>query len=277
MFFFSFSLLIVSRFFLPLFISFLSLPPTTTAPFPNLVPLLHWLNSLRRPNRTNPESASTSGQPQQAGAAAASLDSAGSAPNPIPSSSTPLAGSNSASGPAPLSGLGSGLNLGSGSGPSKTFTIDIPLPSFNDVADAFEELRIQHGAAIDGLGPAMDSSDENEADFGFDYPEGEPPADGDADGLAGSMVDEGSGSVVSSHTSSLPLGASALSTPPSLSLGSTCEARTGAPKVQKRTMTSAQWGLKPQFNVESAAALLKTVCCCPLFSFIPRFSTYLLE
>lgn len=107
----------------------------------------------------------------------------------------------------------------------------------------------------------MDSSDEDQADFDFDYPEGEAPAEGEADGLelARSMAGECSGSVVSSHASSLPLGASALSTPPSL--GNTAGTGSeGVPRVQKRTTASAQLGLRPQFNVESAAALLKTVC-----------------
>ncbi|CAP67603.1 uncharacterized protein PODANS_1_14960, partial [Podospora anserina S mat+] len=62
------------------------------------------------------------------------------------------------------------------------------------------------------------------------------------------------GSVISSHASSLPIGASALSTPPS---STTTAATTGTRSKQKSRMV-ASLGLQPQFNVDSAGKLLQT-------------------
>ncbi|KAH8886800.1 hypothetical protein GQ53DRAFT_750450 [Thozetella sp. PMI_491] len=114
--------------------------------------------------------------------------------------------------------------------PSKTFTIDIPVSVDEDVHETWDALRSQHEDILDKLVPDMSSEGEDEW---FDAPS--------ASTAAPSVV----GSGISG--SSLPLGASATHTPPS----SVASRQTG-----KRTASTM--GLQPQFNVESATALLQT-------------------
>ncbi|KAK3363295.1 hypothetical protein B0T25DRAFT_587272 [Lasiosphaeria hispida] len=137
-------------------------------------------------------------------------------------------------------------------GPSKTFTIDIPMPVDDDVADSFEGLRLNHESFINGLVPGVEEADEecDYEDYGYDMA-GSP-------WLATSgpvpRTSSNAGSVIS-HASSLPLGASALSTPPSSVAAARASHGTGTAK--SRT-TQASLGLRPQFNLDSASALLAT-------------------
>ncbi|KAK3940568.1 hypothetical protein QBC46DRAFT_458876 [Diplogelasinospora grovesii] len=137
-------------------------------------------------------------------------------------------------------------------GPSKTFTIDIPMPYEDDVADSLEALRLSHEGFIDGLVPWSGDDDDDEMDGqdGYDY---EFAAD-EQDWL-GSVAGSST-----SHASSLPVGASALSTPP----GSVVNNPSGSnksrmmPTAPSKMRSVASLGLQPQFNLDSATALLTT-------------------
>ncbi|KAK4196179.1 hypothetical protein QBC40DRAFT_287771 [Triangularia verruculosa] len=136
-------------------------------------------------------------------------------------------------------------------GPSKTFTIDIPMPADDDVTDSFEVLRLAHESSVNSLVPHL-SSDEDEDDqpvYGYDY-DGTHESANDMDWL-NSEHQSNCGSVAS-QASSLPVGASALCTPPS----STAPA--GAGRFKQKSRMVASLGLQPQFNADSAAQLLAT-------------------
>ncbi|KAK4164208.1 hypothetical protein QBC43DRAFT_334721 [Cladorrhinum sp. PSN259] len=122
--------------------------------------------------------------------------------------------------------------------PSKTFTIDIPMSADDDVTESFDALRLQHESSINDLVPFI-SSEEDEA-MDYDWLNSNSNNNTDA---------QSSSSVISSHASSLPVGASALSTPPS--------SATNVPRRQKNRMV-ASLGLQPQFNLDSAGKLLST-------------------
>ncbi|KAK3330612.1 hypothetical protein B0H66DRAFT_69338 [Apodospora peruviana] len=135
-------------------------------------------------------------------------------------------------------------------GPSKTFTIDIPMPDegVHDVADGIEALRLSHEVSVDNLMPDDSSSeDEDQLDeYGYySYAAGEGPQFHHQSEHTGS---------VASHASSLPVGASALDTPPSSVVG--CSSSNRPAGSAKRTLATV--GIQPQFNVDSAAALLDT-------------------
>lgn len=124
-------------------------------------------------------------------------------------------------------------------GPSKTFTIDIPMQDeYEDLAGNLESLRCSHEMFVDNLLPGDD-----------DYQSYSSYSDGEGETFsshqqAGSVA----GASSASHASSLPVGASALSTPPS-SLSD------GAGKG-KRKGALASLGVRPQFNLDSAEKLL---------------------
>ncbi|KAK3371941.1 hypothetical protein B0H63DRAFT_503377 [Podospora didyma] len=140
--------------------------------------------------------------------------------------------------------------------PTRTFTIDVPMLVVGDVADSLETLRVSHEDFIGTLVPDLSSGE----DYDYDYDDDDDD-DGDENNPNNTMQDGGdpsrTGSVVSSHvsshtTSSLPAGASALSTPPP---------RTDFAIIKSRgrnQRTVASFGLQPQFNLESAAGLLAT-------------------
>ncbi|EAQ89619.1 hypothetical protein CHGG_06238 [Chaetomium globosum CBS 148.51] len=150
-------------------------------------------------------------------------------------------------------------------GPSKTFTIDIPMSPEDDIADSMEALRLTHEMGIDALVPNVSEGDDD-ADY-YDYDEHPDHEMGDYDWLDQASV-SGVGSVLSG-ASSLPVGASALSTPPSsayqqqgqqqqgqgLSGGQSQSQGEGA-KGKSRTLASLR--LQPQFNLDSAGKLLET-------------------
>ncbi|KAK1837129.1 hypothetical protein QBC39DRAFT_295021 [Podospora conica] len=146
-------------------------------------------------------------------------------------------------------------------GPSKTFTIDIPTPFDSEVSDAFETLRVSHAGFIDALTPHMDSAsststDGDDDDVYHDFPMPDahsyPPGPDDNSWLLATTAASAPASVVS-HASSLPLGASALSTPPSSVVVPTPAPRAAAAKG--KTVHSSL-ALRPQFNLDSAAGLL---------------------
>ncbi|OIW31326.1 hypothetical protein CONLIGDRAFT_573489 [Coniochaeta ligniaria NRRL 30616] len=124
-------------------------------------------------------------------------------------------------------------------GPSKTFTIDIPMQDEDaDLAENLEFLRCSHEMFVDGLLPG---DDDEESYYSCSDEEGEPAS---SHHQAGSVA--GASSV--SHASSLPVGASALSTPPSsVSFGTAKSKKKGA---------LASLGVRPQFNLDSAEKLL---------------------
>ncbi|KAK4145061.1 uncharacterized protein C8A04DRAFT_10993 [Dichotomopilus funicola] len=176
-------------------------------------------------------------------------------------------------------------------GPSKTFTIDIPMSLDDDITDSLEGLRLTHRQVIDLLSPDSDDEEHDDAD-GDDYDSqqhqhGYGPDDWlDRSSISGvGSAAPSSSSILSHASSSLPLGASALSTPPSSSgtfLGVPSphnHQRTGAPRSEpeqptikpgnnsrsssssrrppkQRTLASLR--LQPQFNLDSAGHLLES-------------------
>ncbi|CCC07682.1 unnamed protein product [Sordaria macrospora k-hell] len=157
-------------------------------------------------------------------------------------------------------------------GPSRTFTIDVPIPTSSvDVAISLESLRLDHEGFMDHICPntGVDSEDED-GTYGYDH-------EYDDDGNC-----EGDGSVISSHASSLPVGASA-ATPGSSSASASASgvAQFGAgfggggtgPRIGNRngdrngkpgpgpggsSRSLASLSVQPQFNVDSASQLLNT-------------------
>ncbi|KAH6854889.1 hypothetical protein B0I37DRAFT_42122 [Chaetomium sp. MPI-CAGE-AT-0009] len=148
-------------------------------------------------------------------------------------------------------------------GPSKTFTIDIPMSAEDDIADSMEALRLTHEQGIDLLVPNVSEGDDDDYyDYDHDNDNGDREM-GDYDWLDQASV-SGVGSVLS-HASSLPVGASALSTPPSSAAAPAPAAPQGpsggraqgeAAKGKSRTLASLR--LQPQFNLDSAGKLLDT-------------------
>jgi hypothetical protein len=144
------------------------------------------------------------------------------------------------------------------------------MAAADDIADSFETLRLNHETAIDQLVPHIsEGEDDGDDDYGW--------ADYDYDGLEMQVdydwldVASGAGSVLS-HASSLPVGASALSTPPSSvvtsSLGqgggvssqsqSQGEGSGSKQQQQPKSRMLTSLGLQPQFNLDSAGKLLST-------------------
>jgi hypothetical protein len=113
---------------------------------------------------------------------------------------------------------------------------------YTDLADNMESLRARHETYLDDLLPP--ASDE--------YASYSEYTDDEVEETASSRCRPGSiaGTSSASHASSLPVGASALSTPPSsLSIGAA-----GAQGKKKSAMASL--GVRPQFNRDSAEKLL---------------------
>ncbi|KAL2183107.1 hypothetical protein L209DRAFT_649591, partial [Thermothelomyces heterothallicus CBS 203.75] len=145
-------------------------------------------------------------------------------------------------------------------GPSKTFTIDIPMPAEDDITDSLEALRLAHDQAIDLLVPLGSAGEEEEEE---DEDEDDEDRDRDRDQASVS----GAGSVLS-NASSLPVGASALSTPPSSvavpglqpppGLEGQGRAVQGEAGRGARPRTLASLRLQPRFNLDSAGKLLET-------------------
>src|SRR5690606_4115864 len=112
---------------------------------------------------------------------------------------------------------------------------------------SLDALRLAHDQAIDRLVPHL-SEGEGEDDYGYDYDQ-EMMGGGDCDWLDHASA-SGAGSVLS-HASSLPLGASALSTPPS-----SAAAQEGGGGAKAKVRPLAGLRLQPQFNLDSAGKLL---------------------
>jgi len=145
-------------------------------------------------------------------------------------------------------------------GPSKTFTIDIPMTKSDDVVGSLEALRLDHEGFVDRLVEVSSGDEDDEYFYEYDYqepadPQGScqhapPPAD--------SAYSHASSSV------SLPVGASALSTPPSSTVyvppsdesGAGASAPTRHGRSSRQTVASL--GVQPQFNLDSAQNLLDT-------------------
>jgi hypothetical protein len=120
----------------------------------------------------------------------------------------------------------------------------------NDIVNSLDALRLAHEQAIDMLVPHLsegEGEDDGYDDYGYDY--GQEMLGGDSDWLDHASA-SGAGSVLS-HASSLPLGASALSTPPS-----SAAAQGGGGGVKAKTKPLAGLRLQPQFNLDSAGKLL---------------------
>ncbi|KAG7291863.1 hypothetical protein NEMBOFW57_001885 [Staphylotrichum longicolle] len=159
------------------------------------------------------------------------------------------------------------MGLADPTGPSKTFTIDIAMPADDDITDSLEALRLTHEQALNMLAPDVSEGDDDEEEQeGYDYDQEmmmTAAAGGDYDWLDQASVSGVGSSSVLSHASSLPVGASALSTPPS-SVVTQAQAQSrpqgegqgDGPKAKSRTLASLR--LQPQFNLDSAGKLLET-------------------
>lgn len=125
----------------------------------------------------------------------------------------------------------------------------------DDIADSLDALRLAHESAIDMLAPHVSEGEDDEYehdDYDYDYDEEMTGGGADRDWFdQASASAAGSGSVLS-HASSLPVGASALSTPPS----SVAAQGGGGEGVKGRARTLASLRLQPQFNLDSAGKLL---------------------
>jgi hypothetical protein len=128
------------------------------------------------------------------------------------------------------------------------------MPADDDITDSLEALRLTHDKAIDMLVPHIS---EGEDEYEYDYTQEEM----DYDWLDQASASGAGGSVLS-QASSLPLGASALSTPPS-SVVPQAQAQDheqlggdGSKAAKSRTLASLR--LQPQFNLDSAGKLLET-------------------
>ncbi|KAK4181377.1 hypothetical protein QBC36DRAFT_366858 [Triangularia setosa] len=163
-------------------------------------------------------------------------------------------------------------------GPSKTFTIDIPMPADDDVTESFEVLRLAHESSVNNLVPHLSSGEEDDDepiyDYNYDY-EGTIGTNESSNNNNNNNNNNNSnsnnmdwlnsehqsncGSVIS-HASSLPVGASALSTPPSSTAAATSVGGTGGGggRFKQKSRMVASLGLQPQFNVDSAGKLLAT-------------------
>ncbi|KAB5528909.1 hypothetical protein GE09DRAFT_941766, partial [Coniochaeta sp. 2T2.1] len=130
-------------------------------------------------------------------------------------------------------------------GPSKTFTIDIPMQDeFEDLAANLEDLRLSHEMHVADLLP----EDDEYASYS-EYTDDDEDGDGEAASSSQHRTGSVAGASSASHASSLPVGASALSTPPSsVSYGKSAQGR--------RKGALASLGLRPQFNLDSAEKLL---------------------
>ena len=114
-------------------------------------------------------------------------------------------------------------------GQSKTFTIDMPVSEADDPSERFRVLVSQHESFIDSIIRDMPLEDKGYLD-----------TSADARSTAGSQI----------SGSSLPVGASATNTPPSYV--------PAKPRAANSRSAASMLGLQPQFNLESAAALLQT-------------------
>jgi len=146
------------------------------------------------------------------------------------------------------------------------------MPADDDITDSLEALRLTHEKAIDLLAPGVSSGEDGGGDE-YDDEYGDDQEMADPDWLDHASV-SGVGSVLS-HASSLPVGASALSTPPSsVALAaqgqgqgqqqqqqqqaqgqSQSQPQGEAGKAKSRTLASLR--LQPQFNADSAGKLLE--------------------
>ncbi|KAK0737479.1 hypothetical protein B0T21DRAFT_450605 [Apiosordaria backusii] len=148
-------------------------------------------------------------------------------------------------------------------GPSKTFTIDIPMPADDDVTDSFEVLRLAHESSVNNLVPHISSGDDDDDDdepiYDYDY-DGTGTQESNMDWLNNSEHHASASNCgsVASHASSLPVGASALSTPPSSTAPTSNSGGGTAGKFKQKSRMVASLGLQPQFNVDSAGKLLAT-------------------
>ncbi|KAK0671207.1 hypothetical protein QBC41DRAFT_354425 [Cercophora samala] len=151
-------------------------------------------------------------------------------------------------------------------GPSKTFTIDIPMPADDDVTDSFEVLRLAHESSVNNLVPHLSSGEDDQDEppiYDYDYDD-QARDNANMDWL-NTEQHSNCGSVISSHASSLPVGASALSTPPSSITAATTGpggggggGGAGSIRSKQKSRMVASLGLQPQFNVDSAGKLLET-------------------
>ena len=127
----------------------------------------------------------------------------------------------------------------------------------DEIEDSFEELRLYHMDVIDRLVPDVTSgSEDGDGGDDRDYYDADHPMSGTGASNDWLTTASHAGSAAS-HASSLPLGASALSTPPSSVVAST-RAALGSGQSQRpppRNLANSL-GLRPQFNLDSGASLL---------------------
>ncbi|KAM7209753.1 hypothetical protein V8F20_000156 [Naviculisporaceae sp. PSN 640] len=145
--------------------------------------------------------------------------------------------------------------------PSKTFTIDIPMPDegVRDATEGIEALRLAHEMSIETLLPyesSVESGDEDDEMYDYSFYEASTDSRGppQLQQLNQRRQKQSTTGSVVSNASSLPVGASALSTPPS----SIIAPGTNGSSFVSAKKSLATIGIQPQFNADSAATLLES-------------------
>jgi hypothetical protein len=151
-------------------------------------------------------------------------------------------------------------------GPSKTFTIDIPMAPDDyydyeaDLAGPLEALRLTHEHALDLLVPHVPEAAEDEEFGGEQFQGDDDDNDDDPEWADHASASVACSSAALSQASSLPVGASALSTSPSCAgIGPPTASNSAKEKdgTSRRARTLASMRLQPQFNLDSAGELLR--------------------
>lgn len=124
----------------------------------------------------------------------------------------------------------------------------MPDEGIHDVAEGIDALRLAHEVSIDELAPYFSSDDDD-----YDYDCYDPPDSNQPPQPRPRRPQQSTTGSVISNASSLPLGASALSTPPSSASGGRSNV---LPQGGKKSLAAI--GIQPQFNVDSATALLES-------------------
>lgn len=137
----------------------------------------------------------------------------------------------------------------------------MPDEGVRDATEGIEALRLAHEMSIDTLLPyesSVESGDEDEEMYDYSFYEastGSRVLQQQTQINRGRHKQSTTGSVVS-NASSLPVGASALSTPPSSIIAPGINGGSSSFTSAKKSLATI--GIQPQFNADSAATLLES-------------------